>query len=634
MREGFARPIARVESYKAMRRMLEDNEYREGRKSEFSEHEANELFDSGTLNRNQYVAIPRQAYKRSYTPEEWAAQMKLALDQDTGKVKGDNLKLVRRHAADQFFRQMGAEHVFKNLSKFNRATAYLILGTSPAWAAMQVLAEYSQAAIAQPKLLNPAFIKKANAAYKEMSPKERQEFESWVGVTTRVLESPNDLKLGLKTGDMEAAAGTYGRMNTTPYGKFLKAIPNSIRNIDQWKGGRIRALTTIAKVDKDLNSKTNRFLRGVGGLYREGERVSKELQGKPLKEQLEFVAKHPEWAKKYQGYLDDVMGNWSALTSNERMASQVLIFYPFLRMSLRWTLRTFPKRHPIKAAMLAYLGQQNANEVAKLLHGDPSYFTQWAQVPLHLGDGETQLIDLSRIAPGSNAIVEALGETKSPFTAALRTLQPGWASLITAATGVNPLTGKQEDNYVANAFASLMSLSPVSRVADKALVSGGEQRAEGSLPIVGSTERQNSLDKLFAKLKETGSVADYARTLAAPVIPKNVEHEADIALLGRTLDTLTAMKERRESLAQEAGAGQIPEAKAEKEAIKASRASDKAQATLDRLFRKYKIPYKKEEERFSKAYGNVYYAEPEESDLPDLNEPIGGSLPDLSEPVK
>jgi len=640
IRESIARPIARRESYKAAREVIERNEFAPGGKREWNARDADELFrgPDPVLSSQQWMKVPRQFYKRIYDVLEGKGKGKGISAQDFELVgqldalrqgkgpAGSHYKIVRKAAMDELVSQLSNTLVAPKVAKVNRATSYLILGTSPAWAAMQVVAEYGQAAVAQPRLLNPAFVKKAIASYKAMKPDKRQAFDSWVGVTTRTIEKAEDLKLDLKAGDMDAAAKAYGALEATPYGRFLRGIPTSIARIDQWKGGRIRALTTLAKIDKDLNGRTNYFLRGIGGLHREMGTALKEMKGKSLTQQAEWVSEHPKWSRRYQSYLDDVMGNWSALTKNERVAAQAMIFYPFVRMSLRWTFYAFPKRHPIKAAMLYGLGQQNAQEVHKLLGGDPSYFTQWAMVPVDLG-GEKKFIDLSRIAPGSNALVEALGgSSEGPKgIAAAKLAQPALAALGTAIYGVSPLSGKQEGGSGWNALGQLLSLSPLARVAGEASLPAGRKRGEGigQLPIVGSfsTERQEALDKLSGKLRGYGSAERYARTLIAPPYPKDVGKEHDSALLGRVLkafsknsssarDDLSATYATRMKNAVEEGKRHtLPALKKERDGRLASMEAeyDEANRVLDKLFTKYKIPHAKEDRLFLQFYGEGKY---------------------------
>jgi hypothetical protein len=646
IRESISRPLARRESYKAARSVIESNRFEPGGKKEWSAKEADELFRGAdlVLSSDQWMKVPRQFYKRIYDVLEGKGKGKGITAEDfhlvggldaarKGEAKGSHYMIVRKAAMDELVDQLSNTLVAPKIARVNRATSFLILGTSPAWAAMQVIAEYGQAAVAQGKLLDPRFVKKAIRTYKEMEPAKRQAFDSWVGVTNRAIERAEDLKLDLKAGDMEAAASAYSTLERTPYGRFLKGIPTAIQRVDQWKGGRIRALTTLAKIDKDLNGRANLFLRGIGGLNREMGAALKEMKGKSLKEQAEWVADHPKWQHHYQGYLDDVLGNWSALTKNERVAAQAMIFYPFLRMSLRWTFYSFPKRHPVKAAILYGLGQQNAQEVKKLLGGDPSYFTQWAMVPIDLG-GEKKLIDLSRIAPGSNALVEALGGSgEGPKgIAAAKVAQPALAALGTAIYGVSPLSGKQEAGSGWNALAQLLSLSPLSRVAGEATVPAGRKKGDGlgQVPIIGSftTERQEALDKLSAKLREAGTPARLVRQLALPPLPKDAGKEADSALLGRVMkalgknsssardDVSVEYATKLKNAVEEGRRHDIPKLKTERDERLEAMEAEYAEANhvLDKLFDKHKIPHKKEDALFLKFYGEGKYGTGKEED--------------------
>jgi hypothetical protein len=639
IRESIARPVARRESYKAAREVIERNRFEPGGKKEWAAREADELFrgPDPVLSGEQWMKVPRQFYKRIYDVLDGKgkgkgiteADFKLVGELDQlrakGGVKGSHYMIVRKPAMDELVAQLSNTLIAPKLAKVNRATSFLILGTSPAWAAMQVVAEYGQAAVAQSRLLSPRFLRKAIRSYKDMAPAKRQAFDSWVGVTARTIERPEDLKLDLKAGDMAAAADAYKTLEQTPYGRFLKGIPTAIQRVDQWKGGRIRALTALAKVDQELNGKANRFIRGIGGVNREMGKALEAMKGKSLKEQAEWVSEHPQWAHHYQNYLDDVMGNWSALTKNERVAAQAMIFYPFIRMSLRWTFYAFPKHHPIKAAMLYWLGQQNAQELHKLLHGDPSYFTQWAMVPIDLG-GEKKLIDLSRIAPGSNALIEGLGGSEGPkgITAA-KVAQPALAALGTAIYGVSPLSGKQEKGSGWNALAQLLSLSPVSRIAGEATIPAGRKKGEGigQLPVIGdfSTERQEALDKLSAKLRGYGTAARYVRTLAIPPLPKDAGMEADSALLGRVMkafgansstardDVSSAYAKQMKNAVEEGNRRLLPGLKKSRdEKLAAMEAEyEEADRVLNSLFAKYKIPHKKEDALFLKFYGEGKY---------------------------
>lgn len=637
VRESFRRPAVRRESYKAMRGMLDDNEFKAGDKAEWSSDEIRELFDNKVLNRDQWVQVPAQLYNRAYRkfdPDVATAEMKMALDDQS---PGTRFKLVRRPAAEEFFSQLSDALVSTKLVHINRATNFLILSTSPAWAAAQVVAEYTQGAIAQPKLLNPKWVKEAVKAYNAMSPHKRQAFDAWVGVTARELSRKEEMGFG----KVEDAADAYSALHATPLGHLL----TSIRDFDQWKGGRIRTLVTIAKADKELNGHLDGFVKGLGKLDEEMGKQLKAMKGKPLHEQLDYIADHPKLADRYQTYLDDVMGNWNALTKNERVASQLMIFYPFLRMSLRWTFYAFPKHHPIRAATLFYLSQQNATRVKQLLGGDPSFFTGWMKTPVNLGHGKVAWVPLSRIVPGANAPLEGLGGgVEGPKgTVALRTVQPVLGAGVTAATGVNPLTGKQEKGSGWSALEQLFptTLSAPGRALNEALLPSGRKPAKGlgqSLPFL-DTERQDDLDKLSAKLSGYGTASRYIRSLGAPVFPENGGLVRDKETLGRVIkaltknsstargETNTAFATEMQDASLEGNHAQVHKLHKEREKRLTSMEAEykEADGILDKLFARYGIAHEREDKAFLKFYDEGKYRNEGDSSNPWSAGASGGS---------
>lgn len=596
----------------------------------FTSDEARRLFDSADnhLNRKNFVLLPEQLVKRvddydamgerAGEEEAWVSDMVSDLNPDeqdrilTGNAeKGRKYRIVPKAYADQLFSEMQrAGKAGQIFSRLNRMSTGLMLHTSPAWALTQIGAEYAQAALAEPKLLNPAYVRTVVKAYHAMDPEKRRAFESWVGVTQRSLDDPREPGLSMATAD-----DAYQAMNRTQLGKALRSVPHVLRTIDQWKGGRIRVLLTAAKMDRDLNSHMSRFLQGAGNLYREQEKIARQFKGRPLKDVLGHWADDPAGVERYQSYLDDMMGSWSALTKNEQTAARVLIFYPFLRMSLKWTFVSFPREHPIRAAASYWLGQQNANELHDLLGGDPRFFGEWGNVPIHLDSGKpTSYLPLSRLSVAGNALVEALGgglgdPTKGPplTTLGLSLAQPALVSGARLATGINKFTGKQEANSAAGAANEVLSLTGLGRTAEKLLEEHtGTTPKDGSLDLIfagipGAAKEQDALDKLIAKLRGSATKQALA-TIAVPELPQSVDDARDQVKLNHILDTMSLSgsdaHSRQEDEYREQG-------KTGREAQEAGdelwNVYDGALFELHKLYRKHKIPgWRKEDEDFDR----------------------------------
>jgi hypothetical protein len=284
-----------------------------------------------------------------------------------------------------------------------------------------------------------------------------------------------------------------------------------------------------AEFNRDLNS----FARGLRGSLHFSKETAAKLRNLPLHEQMAWLGKHPAEARKLQGYLDDVMGNWDAFSRFERQFAPALIFYPFVRYSLRWTFWSFPLRHPIKAQMLYFLGQMNSQELEKLLGAKPQNWTDYANPVLYDKSGPSAIMPFGkRIAPGLSGPVEAAGQGN--ITSLLGSLNPTLGVPIEALTGVNPLSGQQEAtsleakgwlalNQLLSMPAPLRALglkagpkssSSVSQAFEN--IDPNRQLRSAAMPYLPlSAERyklQNQLDKL---LSESGGKPGFSDFLAA-----------------------------------------------------------------------------------------------------------------------
>src|SRR5690606_20992605 len=175
---------------------------------------------------------------------------------------------------------------------------------------------------------------------------------------------------------------------------------------DRWRAGKYRSVLMAAKADKELNG----FLKGLSGANVIQRDIAKKLAGMPLHEQLSWLSRNRKQMDRLADYLDDVMGNWTAFTRFERRFGPAVMFLPFVRMSLRWAFWSFPKRHPIKAEILYFLAQRNAEEIEQIT-GNTAEWIDYAHPILH-GEGgqpEEVLPIGHRLVPGLNAIVEAVG---------------------------------------------------------------------------------------------------------------------------------------------------------------------------------------------------------------------------------
>lgn len=416
-----------------------------------------------------------------------------------------------------------------------RAASKLLLGYSPSWLLAQPIAESAQALAA----VGPYQILKGRKRYAALSDADKRRLDAAIGATAgtgSIDDALADIKGRQGKGAVTVAARNARQgLSKNPVGRVVEGIITGryANEIDRAKGLEIRRWVAAAHLEREYNGLTG----ALRNLTRRQTELDQTMRKLDPQQRLEYVAQHPRAAAEVERYVDDVMGNWSALTSNERAAAAAVVFYPFIRMSLEWTLFTYPARHPLKAAVLQFLGQENAKQVDNLLGGKPSFFNQWATVPLYAGTGKnlgkpTSLLPLQRIAPGGNAITEAVGSGAGPHDF-LRVINPIAAAGAAALGGYDPQSGRfmfpqfSQLNWgqVGRSFGgSLANMPSIARIADKA--TGGDFIRT---KIQGKAETPAT--KLIDKLSPNQLL-----NAIIPMLPESTAKERAKAEIGRLID--------------------------------------------------------------------------------------------------
>lgn len=133
----------------------------------------------------------------------------------------------------------------------------------------------------------------------------------------------------------------------------------------------------------------------------------------------------------------DWLGDYNRFSAAERnWLKRNVMFYGFLRFSLRLAFYTLPTKHPVMAGLLYQLGRLKVEEVIELLGGD--------ELPYALGriyneDGSTML-DLQRANPLMNALNTNL--LRGDPIGAMGFFPPMYGMLAAQVFKVDPFTGK------------------------------------------------------------------------------------------------------------------------------------------------------------------------------------------------
>jgi hypothetical protein len=279
----------------------------------------------------------------------------------------------------------------------------ILLGLSPAWLQYQVA---SNALLTGLSGTGPVSAAKAQVWWKKLSEEEKAAVEPYIGVGS-FRQDVQQTKIGAARTRFEGInhlADAYRAMKQTP---FLQKL------------GRGNPLDLLFRVD---NAQNNFFRRSV--LYSQVRRDAYKRMGENTKamaklqnrmvgiaklgpeDQMKAVIRDMPALERHAEHVNDFLGDYLTYTAKERRTiGRAVMFYGFLRFSLRFAFHTMPVKHPVMASITAQLGRMQTEEVRKLLGGEGM---PWAEGKLYYAkDGKLQpmSVDLSRANPAVNALV-------------------------------------------------------------------------------------------------------------------------------------------------------------------------------------------------------------------------------------
>lgn len=462
----------------------------------------------------------KNAVKDPYTQD--SRLVELLTEAEAGRIKGSEpWVLMPREAIKEARAQISPEinAITTGANALSRAASRTILGTNPAWAVAQIVAEGIPLLMAKPSLLNPAKLARLERdviRFRKEHPEEALALQATAGASplnAAVNRTPLDLKETYtpQLWDKGARALTRGRSAKAAL-SFAKLRALGI--FDVKRQNEYRTILAAAEADKRFRS----WHSGVTGLFDSSAKLSREFRGKPRAELWKWLtttSKGKAELTKITDYVDAIQGNWTTFTRYERSLAPLAIFYPFLRYSLRWTLWTFPKEHPVTATLAYVGGQANAEQLEKLAGGPLPNPIAYAFPAYQNERGETAVLPGgSRISPGQSSLTQAIA-TGTP-SQILSSANPFLGAGLTALTGIEPFTGeKASEGSLVAALNSLLAMPAPLRVAG---VKFGEQ---------------STASKAFGQYNPEKN----ARSVLFPFIPQSGEKFGQTEKLARSFDT-------------------------------------------------------------------------------------------------
>jgi hypothetical protein len=480
----------------------------------------------------------------------------LPADQREIYVQSQGWKLLPREAYDEITSgTQPSGWAGRGVGKVQNLQSRVLLGLNPTWLQVQVAANVFQAGF--------------GTAFKGGNPAHLIEARRWYA------RQPEDVRAtideALSTG-VFAAHGERVHLGAAAD----NAIVNWVRALKDTaafqRAGRYNPMDLIFRGDNAQNAFFRRTLlyssvkraafkdlgRKVGADFKTQEEIAKVLAIKDPEARMTAIVRNHRLFEEHASFVNDILGDFSRYTARERRTlKRGILFYGFLRFSLRTLFYTLPVKHPLAAAVAGKLAQLHNDEVRDLLGGPDA---PWAYSRVFFEkDGKLRSIDFGRANPVTNQFVNvttegpaSLGGLLSPAVQGItdqlygRSLYSGRGFKVEGSAEENP--NPSVGTRARIAAGDLLSTAFPYREAVK-LTQGEQQQGDDSLlfsprPTVYKTpQAQGSADERAAQ--RGSGTQQVLRDLAPLVIPKP----------DTSRDTVAARRRKR---AASAGGGSNP----------------------------------------------------------------------------
>lgn len=430
-----------------------------------------------------------------------------------------------------------------------KGKASRVLLANPAWLQFQVASNALLTGLAG---TGPIDVVKAQAWWRRLSPAERDAIEPYIGVARWYDDQTH---LGASANNRMVNA--YRAMKRTSfYQQARKANPlDLLFRGDNAQNNAFRKAVLYSQAKRDAY---RRMGQNAAAMQKLQDRIAGLFTLGP-KEQLKAVVRDQRAIEQHAQHVLDFLGDYSTYTASERrLLGRSVMFYGFLRYSLKFTFYTMPVGHPIMSSILAQVGRLHTEELQRLF-GQDVEVPPWEWGSYFTADGATK-IPLARLNPFVNASQYVdFGSNRLKPESVVSFLPPFVQMAFDQVAGKNvafdrPFTVDGSGSYVMKAgelgasqrarilVSDVLNLSPAYRVIEKTGLPGvdplaGKQTDTSSLlfpdPVVYSTRTADSR-KRAAENRE-----DARRELARPVLREEL-----LPLAGQE-GTVTIRKARR-----------------------------------------------------------------------------------------
>jgi 2'-5' RNA ligase len=373
-------------------------------------------------------------------------------------AKSDQTKgasLINKAAADEMRESFrGAKAGARMAGKLKGTVSKYMLGTSLPWLTTMSAFTYPiQGLLAG---ATPADLAAAAKLYKPLDRIGKAQFDEKFGVDSPYRVSSHGISTERMASTLPDAfqkfADTLHRANMSPTGRLLskanpiKAFSDTVLKMERGprrysriaaatKGIKTVAIEEMVKEMHGAQTAQNRFEVKLQRLLHAGRM--------PQEKYVQMALENTREMEKLATHLDNAMGEWKEMTAFERQKlNKVIMFYPWLRYSMKLVAHTLPAHHPLLYTLGLKLGTWQHKDLVELLGTEPtpgSIYLNKAQPNLPPSKRQFAEVGIKQANPTLNTFLSVVaGEPNEAFDV----LPPYMTSALGWAVNRNLFTGK------------------------------------------------------------------------------------------------------------------------------------------------------------------------------------------------
>jgi hypothetical protein len=131
----------------------------------------------------------------------------------------------------------------------------------------------------------------------------------------------------------------------------------------------------------------------------------------PPEKQTEWLRANSKHIEHYGNLIDEALGDFTKFSKAERVANNTVMFYPWIRFSLRWAFKTLPSRHPILLNIASQLIKMNNEELTGIFGEEPpADMLGNMKLPEKFPVIGGRIIDTRKYVPTGNSLMELFND--------------------------------------------------------------------------------------------------------------------------------------------------------------------------------------------------------------------------------